>query len=719
MAIKPDNPIINKADDQLKRSGFAEELAKCILNYEYRESLVLGLYGKWGTGKTSIINMAIEEIENLSQGINDESKPIVMKFNPWNYSGNQQLISQFFNELSNTIKYTNGSETLTKVGEKLELVSKFFTPLSLIPGFGVYTDVIQKMFGSGSEIVKGLGDQKENDLITIKKETNDLLKGQSNKIIIIIDDIDRLNSEEIRQVFQLVKTVGDLNNTIYLLSFDKEVVVKALEKVQEGTGEDYLEKIIQLPFEIPLMSTSDVENIFIDKFNFLIKDLHTDNLDNDYFVSIYFNGIQPNLNSLRDVNRLCNSLSFGFSLLKDEINIVDYLAITTLRIFTPNLYESIKNNKFLFTDASESTYRNHRYDEYKQKYTDIKTQYIDELSFNVDEFLGTLFPKVKSYVNNTHYGEHWVKDWRKQRRICSPDFFDLYFQLTLPSTEISNSFMREAIHSIADITQFHSYFSILLNEGKAGRFLDRILDYKDDINLEYIVNIITVIISNADKLPNENQGLFVIYSDSRVSRVAYQLLTLIPSMEERYRKLVDIFAMVDNNLGIQVRFIGRLGQEQGKYGEPKEAALPEEILIDSSQLDSLEKLMSEKISQYAEQNKLLGIDYFSYILHAWERWNENEGDKIIDFVNKVISTDEGLLQFISEFLYEVRSQGGDSYLVKKSWRLDKESLQKYIDVEEIKDRLNIFKDKIDELSEKQKAAISLTLSFRVEEDEDF
>lgn len=67
----------------------------------------------------------------------------------------------------------------------------------------------------------------------------------------MIDDIDRLNCEQIRQIFQLVSSVAKFPNTAYLLVFYKDIVTKALRKVQEGNGEEYLHKVIQMPIQIP------------------------------------------------------------------------------------------------------------------------------------------------------------------------------------------------------------------------------------------------------------------------------------------------------------------------------------------------------------------------------------------------------------------------------------------------------------------------------------
>jgi len=117
------------------------------------------------------------------------------------------------------------------------------------------------------------GNLKSNDLSAIRAELNDLLAKQPHKIIVVIDDIDRLNNTEIRQIFQLIKSLGDFPNTIYMLAFDSDVVKNALEKVQGGSGIGYLEKVVQIPFEIPLISKQEVEHLLFSKLDELIKDL--------------------------------------------------------------------------------------------------------------------------------------------------------------------------------------------------------------------------------------------------------------------------------------------------------------------------------------------------------------------------------------------------------------------------------------------------------------
>ena len=86
----------------------------------------------------------------------------------------------------------------------------------------------------------------DNTLIEKKEILNNKLLKYKGKIIVFIDDIDRLNKSEIRLLIQLIKAVCDFPNIIYVLSFDKSIVSSALSDEQSLDGNAYLEKIIQL-----------------------------------------------------------------------------------------------------------------------------------------------------------------------------------------------------------------------------------------------------------------------------------------------------------------------------------------------------------------------------------------------------------------------------------------------------------------------------------------
>lgn len=97
--FKDDCPISSREDDKLNRRNFAESLAKAITYYKNDNCLTISLMGKWGSGKTSIINMVTDYLNNES-----ESENIIIHFDPWYFSNKDNLLFQFFDILSNCNK---------------------------------------------------------------------------------------------------------------------------------------------------------------------------------------------------------------------------------------------------------------------------------------------------------------------------------------------------------------------------------------------------------------------------------------------------------------------------------------------------------------------------------------------------------------------------------------------------------------------------------------
>lgn len=180
--FNPDQPIKSHKEDILGRVLFARSLGKAIVSYKESDSLVIGLFGAWGSGMTSIVNMAVEHVEEIST--EKSSKPIIMRFNPWNFSDQQQLISQFFKQLSFVLKRADYAKDAKKAGEKVGAYAKFFEPLKLIPTVGQYAEIIQGVMKTTGDAAAAWGEMKEGDLEGIRQELNDLLSNLSYNIIV-------------------------------------------------------------------------------------------------------------------------------------------------------------------------------------------------------------------------------------------------------------------------------------------------------------------------------------------------------------------------------------------------------------------------------------------------------------------------------------------------------------------------------------------------------
>ena len=125
MTYSSDKPIRKITEDLLGRAPFSLQLAKAITNYNENSGLVIGIYGGWGTGKTSIINMIENEISNL-----EDDKIIFIRFSPWNYSDKDSLIRLFFESLKIKLNIHHKKNIDNAINNYLDALDI----LTLIPG---------------------------------------------------------------------------------------------------------------------------------------------------------------------------------------------------------------------------------------------------------------------------------------------------------------------------------------------------------------------------------------------------------------------------------------------------------------------------------------------------------------------------------------------------------------------------------------------------------
>lgn len=679
--FKPDQPIKSYKEDILGRYPFAQSLGDAILGYQEKDSIVIGLFGAWGSGKTSIINMALEHIDLVSNNKIDDEKPIVIRFNPWNYSDQNQLVTQFFRQLSVVLRRPDYASDAKKAGKRLEIYAKFFEPFALVPTFGSIVSKLSKVLRIIGSATKSWGDLKSNDLNAIRAELNELLRKQPHKIIVVIDDIDRLNNTEIRQIFQLIKSLGDFPNTIYLLAFDKNVVINALKKVQEGSGIEYLEKVVQIPFEIPLISKQEVEHLLFSQLYELIKDIPENKWDQTYWGNIYHSGLKYFFRNIRDVTRYINSLQFSFEMVKGEVNAIDFLAITGIQVFIPEVYYGIRDNKDIFSGVYSDYGRSDVTKEQDKKRCDEIISRVNEPPQELlKDFLKRLFPKLESIYGNTNYGYGWLDNWRRDCRICSPDIFDIFFRLTLPKGEILQKEI-ETILSLGNNPDAFAEALLKLNaDGRIIRFLERLEDYtRSDIPEENIEPIITVLMDIGDLFPEGDSRLFR-DTPMRILRLFYQLSHRFDSHEKRFDILKRAMEQATRSLYTIVHEVSVQDQQHGKYGSKETPDPKEKLTVTAEQLKELERIACSKIEIWAADGRLRKHRHLPSILFRWKEWGQ--GDKINSFVSNMIRNDDGLIDFITSFLSKSTSRGISDYVGKIHWRIDIKSIEEFVDLKE-------------------------------------
>lgn len=700
--FKLDNPIQSIEEDLLNRRLFSKELARSILSMKSDKSIVIGLYGEWGSGKTSIINMVIENINNSSKKVDQDEKPIVIMFNPWNFADQNQLISQFFKQFSINLRKKDNSKTIKKIGELMEIYGNIF---NLIP---LYGNTISGMIKSAGRILKKYGIKNLNDLDAIKQELNKFLVEQKRKILIVIDDIDRLSNNEIKQIFQLVKSLGDFPNTIYLLSFDKQVIIKSLNGSDNLSAEKYLSKIIQIPFEVPLLNRRELEYILFKGFDELFKNNIDSKWDDVYWGNVYHSGIKYFFKTIRGINRYLNSLFFHFNLVKGEVNTIDFLAITAIQIFLPDLYYSIRGNKDLFSSSLNLSFKNE-----KQEIENIKTDIENIINSieteiinrnNLKDLLKALFPKLETAFGNINYS-NFEEAWSKDFRICSEKFFDRYFHLAVPVDQIS----QKEIKIILSLANDSEKFSEAILKLENNKFLDFMEKFESYTNEEYVSrdNIEKIVISFmdiADILPEYPQSFFRFDTSIRVIRVFKKLLDRIKDEQERYTILEKAIKNSERSLHIICRELSLREEEYNK--NPKDI----EKSLGLKNLDKLKEIICKKINNLANKNNLLDIKDLPYVLYRWKRWcNEKQ---VITTLRNLTIKDSNLIKFIGRFIKEQVSYGNGNYVGEKSNVIPFKEIGDFIDLNSIISRFRNLSNSEDfnKLLPKEKEIIKLFLS---------
>jgi KAP family P-loop domain len=361
-SIDSDSP--HGRSDAFNRAPFAKHVLQAIVACPKGESCVIGIEGEWGSGKTFLlqeIKRLIDEAQEstgTTQNIN-ASDIAYLDYAPWLISGRDAIAKELLKELS--IKLLTPSATKAKVGQAAAAVNGYATTAANIAkyagligsasvaggDFGALTAIgkYAEMVAKGTANISKLNVQQRSP-IQLKKEITTALKTYPQKIVVFIDDIDRLPPEEIRDLMHAVKAVANFPNLIYVLAYDRKIVTQCLgHSTAEVDGASYLEKIVQLPVVLPRLAPIDLLRFFESQ----LKDL---GISVDYSKSTSGgqrnNGVMLKLSGLldkpRSVIRIKNALRQSYFELKDDVELIDLIAMETLRVTRPALWEFVCNH---------------------------------------------------------------------------------------------------------------------------------------------------------------------------------------------------------------------------------------------------------------------------------------------------------------------------------------------------------------------------------------
>ena len=433
-----DEPITNPSKDLYHYDSLAYEIARCISAADAsNSSFTISINGLWGSGKTSLINL----IENCidKESVNNLNTPTFVRFNPWHFESQEQLLTGFFQLLKEALLGRTDwlKDTERKaLGETLSRYSTSISFPSITEAASLLTGPLQGIIASGNIFSKiivkilsaAVGRYFTNSisLDKMKATIDGYLRKRETNIVVVIDDIDRLSDSEICLIFKLVTLTASFPHIVYLLAFDRAVVEKALCNLQRDDGAGYLDKIIQLSIEMPRLSSSDISQ----QINLIVSNLQKRSPfsfeDQTHLSNVLTRIVSPLICAPRDICRIKNCAETNSARLHGDICVADLIALSTIQTLLPDLYSWLWDNaRAIF---NESRTRNETGLKHQLR-EDLNRQLCQQNRCNaLDQgWLGAILPPLSSdsdseVLNWIDSDEAYVRG-----RISNRNLFNLFF----------------------------------------------------------------------------------------------------------------------------------------------------------------------------------------------------------------------------------------------------------------------------------------------------
>jgi hypothetical protein len=420
----------------LRRGSFASRVARVIDEVRLMEdSSVLAVVGPWGSGKSSLINLAVADL-------GDGWK--VIRANIWAPPDVAGVIAELFAAIRTALPSDGrGRKAAELLGEWAPLV----TPgLALVPVVG----------GPLKLVASGVSDylarrRAQRPMEEVFDDLSEKLKGLDLRILVILDDVDRLQPDELLTLFKAIRLVASFPGVYYLLAYDEQTVIDVITSTAIAAGNReralaYLEKIVQVPLAMPPAEPHYAEKMVTDGLADVLGRLGMPLTDEQQsrFRSLYDMLLRHTLSQPRAVGRFLRQAAAYLPLVDPgELDVVDFLALTHLRSFAPATYRVIGRSKRLLTTAVTKELEPSG-DGFREQVQTLLGQECGDASEYAWNAIQVLFPDIGSPLPAD------TSDQREAaRRVSAAEYFDRYFLLGLPLNDIADSTARDALRAIA------------------------------------------------------------------------------------------------------------------------------------------------------------------------------------------------------------------------------------------------------------------------------
>jgi predicted KAP-like P-loop ATPase len=678
-----DAPIFSPNDDIYGIDTFAQAIASSIRSMKTPVGSTIALNGPWGVGKSSAVNLIRYHLSKDFEANRIE----LIDFKCWWFHGEEALTVAFLQELNSALQKNLGDRAkniIPKLGKALLQASPVVGATVNVATGGLFGSVASGTMDFASRFFED-GDSVEKLFSQLTKAFED----QDKRYLVLIDDIDRLTPEEALLVFSIIKSVGRLPNMIYLLVFDRELAEKAVKERYPSEGPHYLEKIIQASFEMPLPSRDDLSTSVLTQIEKLCGTI-TDRDQLLRFMNVFYDAIFPYMITPRDLVRLSNAMSISWPMVAGEVDIADYVSIEVLRLFEPQLFYEIRNNKNCLCGRQPD----HEEDKETQATIDSLLKSTSEKNKGLAHTsLMRLFPRLE----NVGYSVDFYNEWGAQRRVCAENHFDTYFRFAIGDETLPISDIDEFIERCSDENFVKETFLKALGEirrngkSKVPILFSELNIHAPRIDKEKFRPLISAIFQISDEIDREEDqdrgGYSFGDNHLRIHWLIRRLTFDRCDLDERS----DIFMAGCQKAPIAwlCNFTDSAVRDYFPR-DSKKPSPPEKCLVKEVALDELRALSIKTISSDVSSGHLISHRQLPMILFRWREFEDETSVKA--WTDKQMSSDEGVSFLAKAFTGESWSQGmgmfglGDKVAMRNN-TASVDGLESIMDVDQFRQRL--------------------------------
>lgn len=371
-----DQPIANKEEDLLDYQAKAMEIAEKLRQVYLYSSWSMGIVAPWGGGKSSFVNLLKKELNEKG------TIPfLIITYNPRNASSVSKIQEDFFSVFSNELKPYN---------------SKF------ISMFRQYMDALNIL--DDNNVISKLSKLTQiADKESLKEKISNALKELPCRVIIFIEDLDRLLVDEIIEVLKIIDGNAAFANTIFVTSYDKSQVNRIIDEKYKSENNVFTDKFFSYEFILPLRPYEKIHTYLKQEIVNAMEVADEELSTITAAIDAQYNLLSKYITTLRDAKRFINLFVNDLISIKKEVDFTDFFLLSIIKYKDVNVYKRLYDKEFIIKDHFSTRY-----------------------SFNTKIFNGAEpYHDIINKLFPSDFGTGFIES--SYRRIFSPKAFDIYF----------------------------------------------------------------------------------------------------------------------------------------------------------------------------------------------------------------------------------------------------------------------------------------------------